>query len=69
MTTEHPLRKYRTDRGISQEMLGRMVGRSWITIYRWEKGKMPLKRDWAAIKKATGIEPAELIEYVSKGAA
>jgi DNA-binding XRE family transcriptional regulator len=60
---KHPIRKYRDERGLSQAELGDLIGRSWITVHRWETGQMPHKRDWTLLREKLGIEPVELVKF------
>lgn len=39
MDTARLVRKIRRRTGLTQEKFGRVVGVTWLTIHRWEKGK------------------------------
>ena len=56
---KHPLRQFRKTKGLSQEDLARELGVSVLTVYRWEKGTMPRRKDWRRISEATGISPEQ----------
>lgn len=57
----HPLRQFRKARGLSQEALARELGVSVLTVYRWERGSMPRRKDWRRIREATGINPEQFV--------
>ena len=38
LTTHAPIKETRKSFGLSQEQLGRVLGASWISISRWERG-------------------------------
>lgn len=69
MEPTHPIRRYRETNGLSQEALGKMLGRSWITVHRWESGQMPHARDWEAIKRVTGVAASELASFLQPAGA
>ena len=57
----HPLRQFRKSKGLSQEALARQLNVSTITVYRWERGTMPRRKDWRRIREATGINPEQFV--------
>lgn len=63
----HPLRRFRAERNMSQEALARELGVSVLTVYRWEKGTMPRRKDWRRIREATGIDPSQFVEAIVGG--
>lgn len=48
------IKDLRVKLGISQEAMGAIVGVSWRTIYRWEKGENPPSR--LAVEKLTRMK-------------
>ena len=58
----HPLRLFRLREGLSQEALARRLNVATITVYRWEKGTLPRRKDWRRIREATGINPEQFVE-------
>lgn len=57
----HPLRAFRTEKGLSQQELANLLGRNRITIHRWESGKrLPDKDDLSVITEKTGIPARNL---------
>ncbi len=60
--TEHPLKKYRTERGITQAVLADELGVWPLTVSRWERfDRTPLLKDAKRISEKTGIPVAELL--------
>lgn len=58
----HPLAKYRRERGITQETLARELGVWPLTVWRWEKGeRTPRKKDAQRISTLTGIPVPHLL--------
>lgn len=57
----HPLRQFRKAKGLSQEALARELRVSVQTVYRWERGTMPHRKDWRRIREATGINPEQFV--------
>ena len=61
MATDHPLKKYRTDRGLTQEALGGELGVTGVTVSRWETGARKIDDDLVQlIADRTGIRAREL---------
>jgi transcriptional regulator with XRE-family HTH domain len=62
MAANHPLVKYREQHGMTQEALGRELGVTPVTIWRWEHRKRtPRREDAARISEKTGIPTLELL--------
>ncbi len=63
MAENHPLRKFRTSREMTQEALGKELGVTGQTIWRWENGDRQITVTWAKkISKKTGIPAAQLLK-------
>jgi transcriptional regulator with XRE-family HTH domain len=61
MAGNSALRKYRTDRGLTQEALAKELGVSGITVSRWETGARQIDRDLVSdISRKTRIPPRDL---------
>lgn len=59
----HPLAKYRRERGLTQEALASKLGVWPLTVWRWEnKKRTPRIKDARQISNETGISVSELIE-------
>lgn len=59
------VRHYREARGISQEKLGSIVGKTKDTISKWERGKRKLKMDEAKkLAVALGVSVSEIADEV-----
>lgn len=59
----HPLAKYRAERGITQEALASELGVWPLTVWRWENRKRtPRIKDAKRISDHTHISVSELIE-------
>jgi transcriptional regulator with XRE-family HTH domain len=54
-----PLTQYRTANGISIESLAETLGVERTTVWRWERGRVPVDR-LPDVEKATGIPRSEL---------
>jgi transcriptional regulator with XRE-family HTH domain len=60
--TEHPLKKYRAERGITQAVLADELGVWPLTVSRWERfDRTPRLKDAKRISEVTGIPVAELL--------
>lgn len=58
---DHPLRKYRKDRSLTQEALGKELGVTAQTVWRWETGSRRIDDDLLSIvAEKTGIAKALL---------
>lgn len=58
----HPLAKYRAERGITQEALASELSVAGLTVWRWENGKRtPRPKDAKRISDHTGIPAGELM--------
>lgn len=58
----HPLAKYRADRGITQEALASELKVAGLTVWRWENGKRtPRRKDAMRVSEHTGIPVGDLI--------
>ena len=61
MAASHPLRKFREDRRLTQEALGKELGVTGVTVWRWEKGERQIDRSLVAnVSAKTGIPAREL---------
>jgi transcriptional regulator with XRE-family HTH domain len=59
---DHPIKRYRDRKGLTQGELAKLLGVSKATISRWEAGlRAPRRSDLPRISKMTGIELVELI--------
>lgn len=59
----HPLAKYRADRGITQKALASELGVADLTVWRWEnRERTPRIKDARRISDHTGISVSEIIE-------
>jgi transcriptional regulator with XRE-family HTH domain len=62
MSHEHPLRRYRRERGLTLEQLARKAGTSFVTISRIEGRKQRPSHDLLIrLANATGISIDELV--------
>lgn len=67
MVGEHPLRLFRKGRGLTQEALGKELGVTGQTVWRWENGtRAPRRRDLPRITEKTGLSPAELLGFTKE---
>ena len=67
MADSHPLWAYRKSRGLTQEALGKELGVTGQTVWRWENGsRSPRRRDLSRIAEKTGLSPAELLGFGEK---
>jgi len=57
----NPIRAYRDARKLSLDELAAEIGVKRNTVWRWENGRMPERRLWPAIQKATGLTPSDLV--------
>lgn len=58
----HPLAKYRAERGITQEALASELSVAGLTVWRWENGKrVPRPKDAMRISEHTKIPVGDLI--------
>jgi len=59
--TNHPLKSYRDNHGLSQAALGERIGVDRITVWRWENGKrQPSPAQCKLLTEATGIPARKL---------
>lgn len=64
----HPLAKYRAERGITQEALASELSVAGLTVWRWEnRERTPRPKDAKRISNHTGIPVGELIEAGIEG--
>ena len=69
MVGTHPLKQYRESRGLTQEALGKELGRTAVTIWRWENYKRTPRRDECArIAEVTGLTPGEVAGFAKVAA-
>ncbi len=62
MADEHPLKRYRTNHGLTQGALAKQLGVTKVTICRWEKGnRHPRRGDLPRIAESTGIAVIDLL--------
>jgi transcriptional regulator with XRE-family HTH domain len=55
------IRKYREDRGLSREALGRELGVTGVSVGRWEDGIRNIKLTLVTeVARKTGLPPEEL---------
>lgn len=67
MAGAHPLRKYRLSQKLTQEALGKELGVTGQTVWRWENGDREIGRDQLAkITKLTGIPARQLRPDLAK---
>jgi transcriptional regulator with XRE-family HTH domain len=58
---QHPLTRYRAERGLSQRDLAKVLDVASITVSRWERGTRNVdERLLATVARVTGIAPALL---------
>ena len=58
----HPLARYRKDRGITQEALAGELGVWPLTVWRWENNKRtPRPKEAKRISEHTGIPATEIL--------
>lgn len=61
MAYSHPLFKYREDKGLSREALGKELGVSDVTVGRWEKKQRRVDvKLLPKVSQVTGIPKSEL---------
>lgn len=59
---EHPLRKFRGDKALTQAGLADLLGVSEMTISRWEQGeRVPPRRYLPKIEEVTSIPPDQIL--------
>lgn len=59
----HPLRRWREERGLTQEGVGDLIGVSFVYISRWERGVfLPHRKYWEKIEGATGLSIAQFMD-------
>lgn len=58
----HPLAKWRTDNGLTQEALAGKLGVTSVTIWRWEHNeRAPRRRDLERISEMTGLSASQIL--------
>ena len=58
---QHPLTRYRAERGLSQRDLAKVLDVASITVSRWERGLRNIdERLLPIVERVTGIAPALL---------
>lgn len=58
----HPLAKWRAEKGITQEALAGKLGVASVTVWRWEHGKRdPRRKDLEQISKVTGLSASQIL--------
>jgi transcriptional regulator with XRE-family HTH domain len=66
MAGTHPLRKFRLSQkpALTQEALGKEIGVTGQTVWRWENGDRQVSREYLSkIKEVTGIRPSTILEF------
>lgn len=66
MAATHPLRKFRLSQKPvwTQEALGKELGVTGQTVWRWESGERQIRRDFLPkIKEITGIRPSTILDF------
>lgn len=70
MVGKHPLAVYRDEKGLTQEALGKELGVTGQTVWRWEnRTRAPRRRDVPRIAEVTGLSPAEVLGFAKAEAA
>lgn len=65
--SDHPLKKLRLDRGLTQEALSKELGVAQVTICRWEKRtRTPRRRQASEIAAKLGLSEAEVMGYAKE---
>jgi transcriptional regulator with XRE-family HTH domain len=66
----HPIRRRREELGLTQDGLGKTLGVTGQTIWRWENGsRLPRRRDLPLIEAQLGLSPAEILNFKQPEAA
>jgi transcriptional regulator with XRE-family HTH domain len=68
MAPANPIRAYRLAKDMTLDALATEIGVRRNTIWRWENGRIPDRKQWSAIVKATGIPREQLIRYAMEAA-
>lgn len=67
MAGNHPLKTFRVKQELTQEALGKELGVSGQTVWRWENGDRQVSRKLISkITKVTGISARELRPDLAK---
>lgn len=67
--SKHPLTAYREKRKVRIGELAADLGVNRVTLWRWEKGRLPERDMWTKIEEETGVTPEMLVRYVPPEAA
>lgn len=61
MTSEHPLKAYRTAAGATLDAISTKIGVHKTTLMRWENGEVPVPPDrFSIIESVTGVSRQQL---------
>lgn len=64
MASQHPLKRFRQAKGLTQGALAKELGVRGNTVWRWENGsRLPRRTEMLRIVERTGISPSELLGY------
>ena len=67
MADSHPLKDYRTGRGLTQDALAKELGVTNITVSRWETGARKIDEAYLPlVAEKTGIPAADLRPDLAK---
>ncbi len=58
-----PIRQWRNDHDVTLAALAAQLGVQIITVWRWERGRLPGRAFWPKIEAVTGITAAELVTH------
>jgi len=63
----HPLKQFREENGLTQQELGKELGVSENTVWRWENGvRSPRPKLMPRIIQKTGLTPGEVLGYAKR---
>lgn len=68
--TDHPIKVYRRENGLTLVQAGELLGVSEMTVWRWENGRRtPRRRELQKIKAEFGIAPSAIVNFEPAGSA